>query len=117
MDWLPGQTRDPLGMAAHGVAHRRARLRVPHADVRVVSPGGEPPLAGLPRDAEDPPPVAREHVRGRLGAEVPQAGVRVARACGEEAPSRGKRRAEDGRAVACGRERARARERRKESKW
>lgn len=71
MDWLPGQARNPLGMTPHGVANGLSRLRIPHTDLSIMSTGSKSPLSCLPLDAEDPPLMAREHMRGGFGAEVP----------------------------------------------
>ena len=60
VDWLPAQTRNPLGMAFHSIAHRLSRLRVPYSNVSVVSTGSKFPFPRLPLDAEDPPFVSRE---------------------------------------------------------
>jgi len=101
MDWLPGQTCDPLDMAFHGIADGLSRLRVPYPNVSVVSTRGEFPLSCLPLDAKDPPFVPREHMRRGFGVKVPHSGVRIAGSRGQHVPGRGKRRTEDGGAVAC----------------
>lgn len=101
VDWLPAQTRNPLGMASHSIANGLSRLRIPYSNVSVVSTGSEFPLPRLPLDAENPPLVPREDVGGRFGVKIPQSGVRISRPRGEQVPGRGKCSAEDGRAVAC----------------
>jgi hypothetical protein len=77
---LPGDARDPLGVALEGLAERLARLDVPDADVTVMPSGGEVAFERVPSDAEDPALVADERRLGQLALKVPDACRRISRA-------------------------------------